>query len=129
MSLRQYRLLEPEGALSPGTLVYHGLPWSSCALAFGDFLIMAVRVLLAHGADPNTPVLAGTKVRRRSDDFYLHGAFVGVRPFWLAARFSQPNVMRLLAEHGADPLFEHYVSIGAAGTEFIVCRRRVLRQL
>ena len=90
---------------------------------------MAVRALLAHGADPNAPVLAGTKVRRRSDDFYLHGAFVGVRPFWLAARFSQPNVMRLLAEHGADPLFEHYVSIGAAGTEFIVCRRRVLRQL
>ena len=69
----------------------------------------AVRTLLAHGADPNAPVLAGTQVRRRASiDFYLHGTFVGATPFWLAARFSQPNVMRLLAEHGADPLFKHY---------------------
>ena len=68
----------------------------------------AVRALLAHGADPNARVLAGTQVRRRSADIYLHGTFVGATPFWLAARFSQPNVMRLLAEHGADPLFAHY---------------------
>jgi ankyrin repeat protein len=30
---------------------------------------------------------------------------VGATPFWLAARFVQPNVMRLLVKHGADPSF------------------------
>ena len=33
---------------------------------------------------------------------------MGATPFWLAARFSQPNVMRLLIKHGADPLFVHH---------------------
>ena len=28
---------------------------------------------------------------------------VGATPFWLAARFSQPGVMRLLVKHGVDP--------------------------
>ena len=27
---------------------------------------------------------------------------------WLAARFSEPSVMRLLVKHGADPLFVHH---------------------
>jgi ankyrin repeat protein len=70
----------------------------------------AVRALLARGADPNAKVLASTPVRRASEDFYFHPAFVGATPFWLAARFGQPDVMRLLAEHGADPLFVHNVS-------------------
>jgi len=69
-----------------------------------------VTVLLAHGADPNAKLRASTPVRRSSQDFYFHPAFVGATPFWLAARFSQPDVMRLLAEHGADPLFVHNVS-------------------
>jgi ankyrin repeat protein len=33
---------------------------------------------------------------------------VGATPFWLAARFSEPGVMRLLVKHGADPLFVHH---------------------
>jgi hypothetical protein len=32
---------------------------------------------------------------------------VGATPFWLAARFIQPGVMRLLVKHGADPRFVH----------------------
>ena len=32
---------------------------------------------------------------------------VGATPFWLAARFTEPDVMRLLVKHGADPLFVH----------------------
>ena len=31
----------------------------------------------------------------------------GATPFWLAARFRSAEIMRLLAEHGADPLFVH----------------------
>jgi len=70
----------------------------------------AVRALLAHGADPNAKLGASTPVRRSSQDFYFHPAFVGATPFWLAARFSQPDVMRLLAERGGDPLFVQHVS-------------------
>src|SRR5207249_1105095 len=42
---------------------------------------------------------------------------VGATPFWLAARFAEPGVMRLLLKHGADPLFVHrvayFVGLGA----------------
>lgn len=64
-----------------------------------------VRALLAHGADPNAPLKTWTPTRRDSHDLYFGPALVGATPFWLAARFSQPGVMRLLVEHGADPLF------------------------
>jgi cytohesin len=70
----------------------------------------AVAALLARGADPNARLRASTPVRRSSQDFYFHPAFVGATPFWLAARFGQPDVMRLLAKHGADPRFVHHVS-------------------
>ena len=64
-----------------------------------------VGALLAHGADPNAPLKTWTPTRRSSRDFHFPPAIVGATPFWLAARFTQPGVMRLLAEHGADPLF------------------------
>jgi ankyrin repeat protein len=67
-----------------------------------------VRALLAHGADPNTPLRTWTPTRRSSRDFNFDPELVGATPFWLAARFSQPAVMRLLVEHGADPLFVHH---------------------
>lgn len=67
--------------------------------------IASVEALLAHGADVNAPLERPTPTRRGSDDFHFHNAFVGATPFWLAARFTQPDVMRLLLEHGADPLF------------------------
>jgi uncharacterized protein len=64
-----------------------------------------VSALLAHGADPNAPLRTWTPTRRSSKDYNFAPALVGATPFWLAARFSQPRVMRLLAEHGANPLF------------------------
>ena len=80
----------------------------------------AVSALLAHGADPNAILTTGTPQRRYAYDFFFDTAFVGATPFWLAARFRQPNVMRLLVEYGGDPQFEHYVDYleaetGAAG--------------
>jgi ankyrin repeat protein len=67
-----------------------------------------VRALLAHGADPNAPVLRSTPTRRDSMDFYLHPSYVGASPLWLAARFSAPAIMRLLAQYGANPLAAHH---------------------
>ena len=75
-----------------------------------------VRVLLDHGADANATLESWTPTRRASDDWYIHQSLVGASPFWLAARFTQPGVMRLLVEHGADPLFVHHADyVGAAG--------------
>jgi len=66
-----------------------------------------VSALLARGADPNAPLRTWTPNRRSSRDFNFGPALVGASPFWLAARFSQPSVMRLLAKRGADPMFVH----------------------
>ncbi len=66
-----------------------------------------VRALLTHGAEPNVPLLTWTPTRRASKDFHFPPSLVGATPFWLAARISDPALMRLLAEHGADPHFVH----------------------
>jgi ankyrin repeat protein len=66
-----------------------------------------VAALLAHGAKPNTPLQTWTPERRSSEDFNFAPALVGATPFWLAARFAEPNVMRLLVKQGADPLVVH----------------------
>ncbi len=67
-----------------------------------------VAALLAHGADPNAPLRTWTPTRRASRDFNFPPPLVGATPFWLAARFIDPPIMRLLVEHGADPLFVHH---------------------
>ena len=64
-----------------------------------------VATLLAHGADPNRPLQTWTPTRRSSQDWNFEPALVGATPFWLAARFTEPGVMRLLVQHGADPKF------------------------
>ena len=66
-----------------------------------------VAALLARGADPNSPLQTWTPTRRSSRDFNFAPELVGATPFWLAARFAEPGVMRLLVKHGADPLFVH----------------------
>ena len=67
-----------------------------------------VGALLARGADPNAPLRTWTPTRRASNDFNFSPALVGATPFWLAARVTEPAVMRLLVQHGADPLFVHH---------------------
>jgi uncharacterized protein len=64
--------------------------------------------LLAHGADANAPVRTWTPTRRSSKDFNFGPELVGATPYWLAARFSEPGMMRLLVKHGANPRFVHH---------------------
>ena len=68
-----------------------------------------VAALLENGADPDARVRNWTPTRRASRDHHFSPALVGATPFWLAARFREPGIMRLLARHGADPLFVHRV--------------------
>ena len=66
-----------------------------------------VKALLDHGADPNAALRTWTPTRRSSQDLHFEPALVGASPFWLAARFTQPGVMRMLIERGADARFVH----------------------
>ena len=64
-----------------------------------------VAALLAHGADPNIPVRTWTPTRRSSTDYNFPPQFIGASPYWLAARVTQPSIMRALVKAGADPRF------------------------
>jgi ankyrin repeat protein len=66
--------------------------------------VALVKALLAHGANPNARVMKGTRVRRWSQDFAFLERWVGATPFWLAAKFLEVDMMRVLADAGADPL-------------------------
>ena len=69
--------------------------------------------LVAHGADANARLRAWTPTRRLSRDWNFDPMLVGATPFWLAARFGHPGIMRLLVQHGADPLFVHHAEYHA----------------
>jgi ankyrin repeat protein len=80
-----------------------------------------VGALLAHGADANAPLRTWTPTRRSSRDLNFAPELVGATPFWLAARFTEPGIMRLLVKHGADARFVHHsekVVEGRAGEGF-----------
>ena len=70
------------------------------AVLLGDAPL--VRALLAKGADPNAPLKAGTPVRKYGVDYSLSAAWIGATPYWLSAKFAEPEIMRLLAKSGAD---------------------------
>lgn len=67
-----------------------------------------VAALLEHHADPNAILKTWTPTRRSSADFNFHPALVGASPLWMAARFSEPDIMQLLLKRGADPQFVHH---------------------
>ena len=95
-------------------LLDHGADASAAAAGFSALHAAIMRrdmrmatALLAHGADPNAPLKTWTPTRRSSRDFNFAPELVGATPFWLAARFIEPDVMRLLLKHGANAAFVH----------------------
>jgi hypothetical protein len=70
----------------------------------------AVELLLDHGADIEAILEKPTPARRQSADYSFHDSLIGATPLWLAARFTEPKLMTLLLERGADPLFVNNVT-------------------
>ena len=61
------------------------------------------QALLDHGADPDALVTHGTPGRRFSADYSIRSQMIGTNAFWLAAKYGEPEILRMLAEHGANP--------------------------
>jgi ankyrin repeat protein len=63
-----------------------------------------VKALLARGANVNAALTKATPIRRLGEDLNLPAPLVGATPFFLAAKYTDLPIMRLLAAAGADPL-------------------------
>jgi len=72
------------------------------AVLRGD--VELVKRLLASGANPNARITQGTPITREGEDLVLPTPLVGATAFFLAAKFLEVDIMRLLAKGGADPL-------------------------
>ena len=70
------------------------------AVLTGDARLVAT--LLEHGARPDAQVTLATRVTRNGQVLMLGEHLLGATPFALAAKFAEPEIMRLLADHGAD---------------------------
>src|SRR5579872_1358025 len=61
-----------------------------------------VKALLAHKADPNSKITKANGARRQSADYSFGNTLVGATPLYLAAKFGEVEIMRVLAANGAD---------------------------
>ncbi len=62
-----------------------------------------VRTLIAHGADPDVRLTGGSRVPRATNWWILPASLAGATPFLLAAKYADIEIMRILAEYGANP--------------------------
>jgi len=62
-----------------------------------------VKALLAKGANPNVRMTQGSPVPRQTYQFDLMAQDIGATPYALAAKFVEPEILRILVAAGADP--------------------------
>ena len=70
------------------------------AVLTGDLDV--VEALLGHGARPNAQVTEATRVTRNGQVLMIGEHLLGATPFALAAKFTDVEIMRVLAAAGAD---------------------------
>ena len=63
-----------------------------------------VEALLAYGANPDTRLAHGSPGRRFSADYSLRYQLIGASAFWLAAKYGELEILRILSSYGSDPL-------------------------
>lgn len=61
-----------------------------------------VKALVAHAGDPKARITKGTPITRSAQEFVLPNSLIGATPFFLAAKFAEPEILRSLAAAGAD---------------------------
>jgi len=61
-----------------------------------------VKALLKYGANPNVRITQGTPITREGEDLVLPTPLVGATAYFLAAKFLEIDLMRVLAKAGAD---------------------------
>jgi ankyrin repeat protein len=71
------------------------------AVLLGD--VEVVDALLSKGANPNMRLVKAAPVRRGNQELSLPVAVLGATPFFLAARYADVEILRLLAANGGDP--------------------------
>jgi ankyrin repeat protein len=62
-----------------------------------------VAALLARGADPNARLTKPTPARRYGNEYAFGDNLIGATPLYLAAKFGEIDLMRMLAGGKADP--------------------------
>ena len=98
------------------------------AVLTGDLAV--VEALLARGASANAQVTLATKVTRNGQVLMIGEHLLGATPLALAAKFTEPDIMRLLAEAGGDvrlPLKNGWTPLmlaAGAGWRYAVWDRR-----
>ena len=80
----------------------HGAGYTALHRAVLRDDIGLVRALLANGANPNVRLTKGTPVKYLSQEYALSSTLKGATPFWLAAKYVEAEMMRVLAGAGAD---------------------------
>lgn len=65
-----------------------------------------VKALLGRGANVNAVLKSGTTTKRFHKEWAFNEGWVGATPMFLAAKFAEANIMRLLAAAGADTKFQ-----------------------
>jgi ankyrin repeat protein len=70
------------------------------AVLTGDLVV--IKALLSHDARPDAQVTLATKVTRNGQVLMIGEHLLGATPFALAAKFTEVEIMRVLASAGAD---------------------------